>query len=216
MARPIDKNSLPHSGWALFLGALNLLLAIAGAAVLLQIWGSIGPLQDTSGPGEASLRVWPFPRFTVPEGQIELVLATAVGLVGGTIATLLAVAKHMGDGDFNRRYAWWYVARPVWGALLAAIAYFLLLAGLVSGVSAEGGLTPAGVAVVGGLTGLFSQLVLEKLLEVAKIIFSTRAAELTQARQEATNLAETVAKVRERSDLTDDDKDSLVKAIFGT
>ena len=107
--------------------------------------------------------------------------------VGSSIATILGFLEHASEKkDFERAYAPWYVGRPVMGMLLGLVFYFLVRGGLLAVIPAKGeasDLSPAGLAGLGALVGLFSKNAIEKLRELFSTLFSTKKDAENDAKQ---------------------------------
>lgn len=106
-------------------------------------------------------------------------LATMFGAgVGSTIVTILGFLEHASEKkDFERAYAPWYVGRPLMGMLLGLVFYFLVRGGMLAILPAKSeaqDLSPAGLAGMGALVGLFSKNAIEKLSELFDTLFSTK------------------------------------------
>ena len=93
-----------------------------------------------------------------------LLLGAASGLVGSAIQQSIVFANRSGYETLERGWAWWYVLRPIWSALLGAVFVIAVNAGLVSigdTATSTAGITV--LATIGALAGLFTDKVLGKL-----------------------------------------------------
>lgn len=96
---------------------------------------------------------------------MRLVLILTSGAAGGVVNALWVFVARTGNASFRERWAWWYVAGPIFGA---ASAYGLSLAfggNLVEfGVPVDSDPDDVGLlAFVGFVAGLFAKAVLERL-----------------------------------------------------
>lgn len=102
-----------------------------------------------------------------------LLLILLVGALGASLHGLTSLAEYVGNRDFETSWTTWYMLRPFVGAILAAVFYFVIRAGLFG----EGGLQdPEDLYVVmalAGLIGLFSKQALYKLSELFTVLFRT-------------------------------------------
>ncbi len=72
-------------------------------------------------------------------------------------------AARAGHETLERGYAWWYFTRPLIAAALAFVFYVTVIAGYFDDVTSDSRPALVVAAVVGGLTGLFTDQVLDKL-----------------------------------------------------
>lgn len=98
-----------------------------------------------------------------------LLVAILSGVLGSIIHAGQSFAAYVGNRSLKFSWAWWYLFRPVLGAGLGVLFYFLLRAGLM-GASGDG-VSPYGVAILGALAGCFSERATEKLREVFDALF---------------------------------------------
>lgn len=99
---------------------------------------------------------------------IHLLLILTSGAAGGIVNALWVFVARTGNASFRERWAWWYIAGPVFGA---AAAYGLSLAFSGSLVEFDGqiGADAADVsllAFIAFIAGLFSKAVFERLSRV--------------------------------------------------
>lgn len=118
---------------------------------------------------------------TTPQPVSHTILLCLVALVGAIAATLHGVkslVEFVGNGDYRKQWAMWYLSRPLVGTVLALIVHFLIVGNIAPGIETEadsaqtvsGIYTALGVA---GLVGLFSKQALHKLADVFDTIFQS-------------------------------------------
>ncbi len=105
-----------------------------------------------------------------PDARIAAVVALA-GAIGGYVHIGSAFVARVANDHFDTRWVWWYVQRPLIGASLALIFYFMLRGGLLTAGAADD-LNIYGLAAVGGLAGLSSAQATAKLKDVFENIFA--------------------------------------------
>ena len=86
-----------------------------------------------------------------------------------------AAASFVGHNDFEDQWWLWHVIRPVVGAGVAIATYWTLRAGFLGEGSDLQGLNTFGIAAIAALAGLFARNLIEKLRDVADILFPGRA-----------------------------------------
>jgi len=146
---------------------LNIVEAVVGLLCLLAAYGLAEHLvaaQEAAGEGSVASRTvhWWGPDFSATLNVSLLIVGAAAGAVGSIIHQSMAFAR--GAGTAERRYVWWYVMRPLWSALLGAVAVIAVNTGLIS--IGDETTSSAGVAVLvltGCLAGLFTDQVLRRL-----------------------------------------------------
>ncbi|HEX7291112.1 MAG TPA: hypothetical protein VF250_08310 [Conexibacter sp.] len=132
---------------------------------LIALWPSA--LAATTTPRSMPTMVWLFGAARMelsPDGAL-LLLVAMVGALGACAASSFRFAMFAGSDALSRRWMWSYVLRPVQGAMLATIVYFVLRAGLLGGDGTQP-LSAYGLAAVAGLVGLFTRQGFQKLRRV--------------------------------------------------
>ena len=103
--------------------------------------------------------------------SLFFVMVAFAGALGGMVHALRSLAVYLG----NRRLTWswvpFYLLKPVLGAVLATLLYFVLRAGLFSPSASTEQASPYGFAAIAALAGLFSDQAVEKLRKVAEELF---------------------------------------------
>lgn len=138
--------------WQLATAALATLAAFA-------VWPVVAGLPTV---GSARIHWWG-PDLSLDVTSGALLLGLVGGVAGSLVHTITIFSSRVGRDTLEASYLWWYLLRPFAAALLA----LLFVASVVSGLSALNGAPKspdAGVAfVAGGLAGLFTDAVLQKL-----------------------------------------------------
>jgi hypothetical protein len=80
-----------------------------------------------------------FALLPVTDNLTKLIIYCAcAGAIGGTTFSIYEVVSHLGIGDFDVAYFWWYIARPFIGLVYGTMILLFVAGGLMtlSGVSA--------------------------------------------------------------------------------
>jgi len=107
--------------------------------------------------------------------QLLLIFVASIGVFFACLAGLRAAASFVGHNDFEDQWWLWHVIRPVVGAGVAIATYWTLRAGFLGEGSDLQGLNTFGIAAIAALAGLFARNLIEKLRDVADILFPGRA-----------------------------------------
>jgi hypothetical protein len=106
-----------------------------------------------------------------------IVLASALGALGGMIHGASSLVNYIGNRSFRARWASWYLARPALGAGMGLVLYLAIRAGFLNlGADAEDqAINVYGIAAVALLGGLFSKQATAKMQQVFTALFETPA-----------------------------------------
>lgn len=161
-ARPLapasaEASASPRSAALAFPARIT--LAVGGFVLAFAALSVMGLLVALRTPIDAMLR-----------GPLICMLSAAIG---SSITTVMGYLKHASDQkDFDPAYSAWYIGRPVTGALLGLLFYFILRGGFIAlGTNSSTQFDDFALAGAGGLVGLFSKNALEKLREIFDVIF---------------------------------------------
>ena len=130
--------------------------------------------------GYALLTVWP--SSSVEKGvvvwlglteNIGLSIAMIAGALGSFIHVATSFTSFAGNRSLSASWVWWFILRPPMGAAIALIAYFVLRSGLLFDGQLGVQVSPLGIAALGGIIGLFSKQIIDKLRSVADTTFNT-------------------------------------------
>lgn len=151
------------------IGVVSLLLTILVLIALIHLWPINVGGQQWAGPFGLKLNAIPF------EARLIYIVLLS-GALGSLVYTLTSFARHMGTGDYDDAWAWWYILRIPIGMLLALIMYFALRGGFfaptTSGtITAKDVVNPFGFAAIAALAGMFSKQAVDKLKELFDAIF---------------------------------------------
>jgi hypothetical protein len=91
------------------------------------------------------------------------------------VHSLRSLAVYVGNRELRWSWVPFYFLKPVLGAVLATLLYFVLRAGLFSPSVSSQQASPYGFAAIAALAGLFSDQAVEKLKKVAEEVFDKPA-----------------------------------------
>jgi hypothetical protein len=176
--KPVRKRRPRASAWGEhFVGPwIILLLALVIALAALSLYGlwTFWPSESATANGAVS------PRKTVhffgyhhllSRESLFFVMVAFAGALGGMVHSLRSLAVYIGNRELRWSWVPFYVLKPVLGAVLATLLYFVLRAGLFSPSGSSQQASPYGFAAISALAGLFSDQAVEKLRKVAEEVF---------------------------------------------
>lgn len=154
LARPMGP-----VGIVLF-GLFFVVLSVIAVQLLVGIWPGI----------EGGLHVLWIPvvdQVRADDNSRLLLIAVFSGALGAFVHAATSFSVFLGNRELKRSWAGWYLLRPFVGMALAVVFYFLVRAGLVAPVAADGSaVSPFGIAAISGLAGMFSKEATDKLQHV--------------------------------------------------
>lgn len=104
--------------------------------------------------------------FNLTAASGALLIGLAGGVAGSLVHTIAIFSSRVGQDTLETSYVWWYILRPFEAALLALLFVAALNSGLIA---ISGGAVTAGQVVpfvAGGLAGLFTDAVLQKMRSI--------------------------------------------------
>jgi hypothetical protein len=113
-----------------------------------------------------------FGTWTLNSDTRLLMLAAVSGALGSFIHAATSFSDYVGNQRIVGSWLTWYIFRPLIGAALAVVLYFVMRAGLLSAANGSD-VNVYGVTAVAALTGMFSKQATDKLDEVFKTMFRT-------------------------------------------
>lgn len=97
----------------------------------------------------------------------------AAGMTGGAVYSLRQHALHVARRSHDPSWTMWNISRPLLGAALAVLLFFLIRAGFVDTQQGDA-LKPEGFIALGGLVGLFTDQAWARMRIVAESVFAKR------------------------------------------
>jgi hypothetical protein len=98
-----------------------------------------------------------------------IIVNSLFGVLGGATYGLASLTIWIANNKYERSWMLWYISRPIIGAALALIFYFLIRAGLVGGFPINIG--DFGFAAISIIIGLLSTTTMKKLRDVFDVLF---------------------------------------------
>ncbi len=110
--------------------------------------------------------------FLLWDEQRLLLIALLCGALGALLHALRSLSVYVGNRKF--RYSWlmMYALLPFSGSLLALVFYVVVRGGFFASNAGVGNTSPFAFAAMALLVGLFSQVAIEKLKQVAESFFT--------------------------------------------
>ena len=162
-----SKNKLSRRPFAArdrFWGVVSLLYLLILVVVALSLLICMWPL-----PKDESTKQW----FTSTLGtdQRHLILVAIAGGIGSIIYCMRSATWYLGNLEFRRSWAPWYMAQPFIGAALGAMTYIVFRAGLIqpSSNGAEA-VNLFGFLAISALVGLYTEQALTQLKVIAETV----------------------------------------------
>jgi hypothetical protein len=107
-----------------------------------------------------------------------LVLAGLAGIIAGLLHSLKWFYKTIGDGEWEWDRGWWRLMNPLVCGVMGLSIYIVLRSGIQAKVAADGtqpGMEGFYAYGVGFLTGLFADNAMNKLRDIAYVLFGPTA-----------------------------------------
>ncbi|HTW46417.1 MAG TPA: hypothetical protein VMD92_00640 [Acidobacteriaceae bacterium] len=139
--------------------------------LLIKIWPGTVPPADQSTValgvgGRLQFKLWIETRY--------LLIVALSGAIGSFIHVATSFADFVGNRKLKPSWEVWYFLRPLIGASLALVVYFVIRGGLISSNSGPDPMSPYGLAATAGMCGLFSKQASDKLQEIFEEAFRTK------------------------------------------
>lgn len=105
---------------------------------------------------------WLGVRFTPQKASILLIIVMLTAVIGSVATLALTFAHRAGYNKLEKGWGWWYLTRPFTAAGIGVLAYALLQVGFFGSNNATSQELFAAAA-IGGLAGLFTDQLLQKM-----------------------------------------------------
>ena len=155
--------------WTLFFVALIIAFS---ALALYGVW-VFWPSENPNGAGLLERKTVHFLGWDrlLSRESLFFVMVAFAGALGGMVHSVRSLAVYVGSGKLKWSWTPFYLLKPVLGAVLATLLYFVLRAGLFSPSASTEQASPYGFAAIAALAGLFSDQAVEKLRVIAEELF---------------------------------------------
>lgn len=150
------------------------ILALSALALGHLLWA--WPLAVRLGNSKAGVRAHWFGQVFTPQKTTILLIIVILTAVIGSAATMgLTFSNRLGHNELEKGWGWWYATRPFTAAAIGVLAYALVQAGFFgAGSTSNSNLLAA--ATIGGLAGLFTDQLLQKMRSVLGLTAFTESA----------------------------------------
>jgi hypothetical protein len=181
------------SGKAFAVGAYLIVSFLIQIALLVNFW----PVTQTDGTWEKTWSCWVVEAGCRAEDDTRLIVIVLLGGgVGAMVHAIRSFSAHIGARRLSKGWAWWYVLRPLEGAVMA-LAFYLVLRGGLLNTSGSNGSSAANISIYGVtgiavLVGMFSREAVEKLKDLAETLFAKANQAVTTSSSKALNPKPTV------------------------
>ena len=106
-----------------------------------------------------------------------LLMVMLLGALGGQLHAITSFSAYWANQTFVSTWTFYYLIRPLVGALLALVIYLCLLGGVLGlSVGQTNSTSNLGIGAACFLTGLCSEMAIEKLIEMFRLVFQTEQA----------------------------------------
>ena len=158
---------------AIRVSVYTIIMFVVVAVFLIDVWPA--NTEDLALNATRSVTLCPtgvsFPLG--PETSLIFVMMFS-GIIGACVFSLFAISHHLGaEKDFDKVWEAWYLLRPIVGAGLALVFYFLLRGGVLTIGADLKNLNLIGVASISGLVGMFSEQAMHRLQDLADTLLGT-------------------------------------------
>jgi hypothetical protein len=154
-----------------WLGLYLILSFLAQIVLLIRFW----PSTDVDPQKWKTACPAPFTCELSDDARV-IVIVLISGGAGAMVHALRSFSAHMGTRHLTVGWGWWYLLRPLEGAVIALAFYLVLRGGLIGSNAADQTTAKVisiyGMAGIAVLVGMFSQEAVAKLKVVAETLFS--------------------------------------------
>jgi hypothetical protein len=148
-------------------GVYLLVLGVTLLAVIPWAWSFAS--RAIAGQKVAASFLGRFP-FT-PTAEFSMVLIVMLSAILGSVVVLaLTFSARAGCETLERGFLWWYLTRPISAAGLGLLFYMAFVAGFFSASPAQSSQALILAAAIGGLAGLFTDQVRQKMSKVLGLL----------------------------------------------
>ena len=133
---------------------------------MMQFWPPATPTGEGAALTSSSVTflLW---RFSISDEVRLLLIVALAGALGSLVHVLRSLSHYVGERELERSWLPRYILLPFLGPTVALVFYFVIRGGFFSPQVTVQETSPYGFAALAGLVGMFSDLAMEKLREVA-------------------------------------------------
>jgi hypothetical protein len=163
------KDKLPRRPFAArdrFWGVVSLLYLLALVLFALSLLIHTWPIASATNGEEGAWLFW-----KVKKDQALLILVGVAGAIGSIIYCMRSATWYLGNLEFRRSWAPWYLVQPFIGAALGTMTYVVFRAGLIPPTpQGNDGINLFGFLAISALVGLYTEQALSQLKLVAETV----------------------------------------------
>jgi hypothetical protein len=156
--------------WIVVLLGVVIGLAALSLYGIWVFWPTEQAVGNSGPPLRKTVHFFGYDRVLSRESLFFVMVAFA-GALGGMVHSLRSLAVYVGSRELRWSWIPFYFLKPVLGAALATVLYFVLRAGLFSSSASTAQTSPYGFAAIASFAGLFTDQAVEKLKKVAEELF---------------------------------------------
>jgi len=158
---------------ALRVSVYTIIVFVVVAYFLIDVWPA--NTEDLALNATRSVTLYPTDvSFSLGAETSLIFVMIFSGIIGACVFSFFAISHHLGaEKDFDKVWEAWYLLRPVVGAGLALVFYFLLRGGVLTIGADLKNLNLVGVASLAGLVGMFSEQAMIRLEALADTLLGT-------------------------------------------
>lgn len=166
-ARPTRRR--PFAKRDRFWGVVSLLYLVVAIVLALGLMIYTWPFATDAAKASDPPRTWL--TLHVSKDQALLILVAIAGGIGSIVYCMRSATWYLGNLEFRRSWAPWYLAQPFIGAALGAMTYIVFRAGLIQ-PSKDGAeaVNLFGFLAISALVGLYTEQALSQLKLVAETV----------------------------------------------
>jgi hypothetical protein len=180
-APPPGRAPTPMGGTArTAIGVWILVLSVLALGHLPWAWSLAARLVNSKSAVQAR---WFGQAFTPQKTTVLLIIVILTAVIGSAATLGLTFSHRLGYDTLEKGWGWWYVTRPFTAAAIGVLAYALVQAGFF-GAGSTSNSDLLGAATIGGLAGLFTDQLLQKMRSVLGLsAFLKSASDSAEAKQ---------------------------------
>src|SRR5215469_7739130 len=161
-AREVLEKTVNHMSRRVIIGVGCYLAVLSVAALAITPWAwslaTSGVTSRTAGRARfLSLSFTPTAEFNL------IIIVMLMSVLGSLAVMIITFANRAGHETLEHGFLWWYLTRPFAATAIGVLFYMAIIAGFFNKNSATGRSALVLAAAIGGLAGLFTDAVLQKM-----------------------------------------------------
>jgi hypothetical protein len=155
--------------WLILLIVLLVFAAVLLLYAIWAFWPSEGQTSNSVARHKTVHFLWH--RRELSRESLFFVMVALTGALGAMVHVIRSLSWYVGNRLLKWSWVPFYLLKPVLGAAMATLLYFIVRAGFFSPSASTSQTSPYGFAAVSALAGLFTDQAIEKLRAVAEELF---------------------------------------------